>query len=183
MRCLFTALLAAACLAGCASPAGREDTTPSVESATVVAVRVLPGRAEGSGVQVSAGVGVSVSGGSSSLRDPLALGVLGVVAGLAWNRANAPAAPPDATRDTVELTVKLASGEQRQWVLPPGHEVFQPGETVLIVHKGQRVRVTHPLAPVAPPPTLAPSAASAPPAAEAAVPATAGASGAASTPR
>jgi outer membrane lipoprotein SlyB len=141
------ALLAALVLAGCTT------TSPDVISkhdanrmATVVDGVVLslrPVTVEGnqSGVGATAGGVVGGIAGSSvgGKRESAAVGVIGaVVGGVVGN-----AVERFATREeAVEILVQLKNGERRAIVQAKAGENFTPGDNVVIVTTGGKVRVT-----------------------------------------
>ena len=154
-----TVLAAAVVLAACST------TSPDVVSrseaqrlSTVVDAVVLSSRAvvvEGnqSGIGAAAGsVAGGVAGsGVGGRREAMVVGVLGaVIGGVIGN-----AVERGTTReDAIEILVQLKNGDRRSVVQAKAAETFNPGDPVLLVNTGGKVRVTR--APVisAPPTTL-----------------------------
>ena len=154
-----TVLAAAVVLAACST------TSPDVVSrneaqrlSTVVDAVVLSSRAvvvEGnqSGIAAAAGsVAGGVAGsGVGGRREAMVVGVLGaVIGGVIGN-----AVERGTTReDAIEILVQLKNGDRRSVVQAKAAETFNPGDPVLLVNTGGKVRVTR--APVisAPPAAL-----------------------------
>ncbi len=154
-----TVLAAAVVLAACST------TSPDVVSrneaqrlSTVVDAVVLSSRAvvvEGnqSGIGAAAGsVAGGVAGsGVGGRREAMVVGVLGaVIGGVIGN-----AVERGTTReDAIEILVQLKNGDRRSVVQAKAAETFNPGDPVLLVNTGGKVRVTR--APVisAPPAAL-----------------------------
>lgn len=140
-------VLALAALAGCST------TSPDVinrheaqRMATVIDAVVLTTRpvvVEGtqSGVGASAGAVIGGVAGSSvgGRREGVAIGVLGaVVGGVVGN-----AVERFGTREeALEILVQLPSGERRAIVQAKAEESFTPGDAVILVTTGNKVRVT-----------------------------------------
>lgn len=137
----------------------------TVQDASVLSVR--PVRVDGnqSGVGAVAGGAVGAVAGSSvgGHREGFAVGVLGAVAGAVLGNAIERSATQE---DAVEVLVQLKNGERRAIVQAKGNETLLPGDAVILVSTGGKVRVTR--APAAAPGT-APAAVSAAPRAAAPV--------------
>jgi outer membrane lipoprotein SlyB len=72
-------------------------------------------------------------------REAVAVGVIGAVAGAVIGNV----IERTATReDAVEILLQLKSGERRAVVQAKGNENFAPGEAVILVTTGGKVRVT-----------------------------------------
>jgi outer membrane lipoprotein SlyB len=142
------ALLAlAAALAGCATSnpdvISRQDTQrmSTVLDATVISVRPVTVDGSQSGVGAAAGGAVGGIAGSSvgGRRESAAVGVLGAVAGAVIGNA----IERTTTREeALEILVQLKNGERRAIVQAQGQEAFNPGDAVIIVSTGGKVRVT-----------------------------------------
>ena len=155
-------LVHAAALASIGVLAACSTTSPDVVSrneaqrlSTVVDAVVLNSRpvvVEGqqSGIGAAAGGvagGVAGSGVGGS-RDAVVVGILGaVVGGVIGN-----AVERSTTReDAVEILVQLKNGDRRSVVQAKAAETFNPGDAVILVTTGGRVRVTKaPVMPAAP---------------------------------
>jgi outer membrane lipoprotein SlyB len=141
------ALAVAAALAGCATSSpdviSRHDAQrmSTVLDATVLAVRpVTVDGSQGGGGGVAGGVVGAVAGSSiGGRRDSVVGGVLGAVAGAVIGNA----IERNATReDSLEIMVQLRSGERRAVVQAKGNESFAPGDAVILVTTGGKVRVS-----------------------------------------
>lgn len=140
------ALAASLALAGCATSSpdviSRQDAQrmSTVLDATVLAVRpvVVDGSQNGTG-GVAGGVVGAVAGSSiGGKRDAIVGGVLGAVAGAVVGNA----IERTATREeSWEILVQLRNGERRAIVQAKGSETFQPGDAVMVVTTGSKVRV------------------------------------------
>jgi len=142
-----TLLAATAALAACTT------TSPDVVSrneaqrlSTVVDAVVLSSRpvvVEGqqSGIGAAAGgIAGGMAGGSvGGHRDAVVVGIIGaVVGGVIGN-----AVERSSTReDAVEILVQLKNGDRRSVVQAKATETFNPGDPVILVTTGGRVRVT-----------------------------------------
>lgn len=146
------ALAASLALAGCATSSpdviSRQDTQrmATVLDATVLAVRAVTvdGSQAGTG-GVAGGVVGAVAGSSiGGRRDSIVGGVLGAVAGAVVGNA----IERTATReDALEILVQLRNGERRAIVQARGSENFQPGDPVVLVTSGGKVRVSRSFGP------------------------------------
>ncbi len=129
---------------------GDAQRLSTVTDATVLSVRPVTVDGTQSGVGATAGGVVGGIAGASrgNSRESVALGVIGaVVGGVIGN-----AVERSSTReDAVEILVQLKNGERRAIVQAKGTEDLQPGDAVLLVSTGGKVRVTK-----APPVTPAP---------------------------
>ena len=134
-------------LAGCATSrsdvVSRHDAQrmTTVVDATVLSIRAVTIDGSQSGMGATAGGVVGAIAGSSigGRRDSAVGGVLGAVAGaLAGN-----AIERNATREeSQEIMVQLRNGERRAIVQAKGGENLQPGDPVIIMTNGGKVRVT-----------------------------------------
>lgn len=140
------ALAAVLALAGCATSSpdviSRQDAQrmSTVVDATVLGVRqvTVDGSQNGTG-SVTGGVVGAVAGSSiGGRRDAIVGGVLGAVAGAVIGNA----IERNATReDSLEIMVQLRNGERRAVVQAKGSESFAPGDAVILVTNGGKVRV------------------------------------------
>ena len=151
-----TAFLAAlATLAGCATSSPdvvnryQAQTMSTVLDGTILSTRPVVIEGSQSGIGGAAGAVTGAVAGSSvgGRREGLAVGVIGaVVGGVIGNQVERHGTREEA----VELLIQLKSGERRAVVQAKGSEVLNPGDSVVLVTTGGRVRVTK--APVPTPP-------------------------------
>ena len=141
---LSVSLLAA--LTGCATSSpdviSRSDAQrmSTVVDATVLTVRpvTVDGSQSGGGA-VAGGVVGGIAGASvGGRRESAAIGVLGAVAGAVIGNA----IERTTTREeSLEIMVQLRNGDRRAIVQAKGSESFNPGDAVIIVTTGSKVRV------------------------------------------
>lgn len=141
------ALAAALVLAGCATSSpdviSRHDAQrmSTVVDGTVLTVRAVTVDGSQSGTGAVAGGVVGAIAGSSvgGRRESAAVGVLGAVAGAVLGNA----IERSSTREeSLEIMVQLRNGERRAIVQARGSETFNPGDAVIIVTTGNKVRVS-----------------------------------------
>lgn len=156
---LLASLLA---LAGCATY-GPDVISPyeaqriaTVEDATVLTVRpvTVDGSQSGAGAVAGGAVGAMAGASSSDWRYSGLYSVMGAVAGALLGNAIERSATQQAS---FELLLQMRNGQRRAVVQAAGAEAFKPGDAVIVVSSGSRVRVTHAPAvavPQAPPATL-----------------------------
>lgn len=145
---LTLTLAIAAILGACASSSpdviarGDAQRMAQVQDGVVLTVRpvVVDGSQSGIGATVGGVVGaVGGYGGSGVQREAQVLGVLAGVAGAAAGNA----IERFSTReDAVEILVQLKGGDRRAIVQAKGAEILTPGDAVIIVTTGGKVRVT-----------------------------------------
>lgn len=153
-------VIALALLAGCSTTSpdviSRHDAQrmSTVVDAVVLTTRPVVVEGTQSGVGASAGAVIGGVAGSSvgGRREGVAVGVLGaVVGGVIGN-----AVERFGTREeSLEILVQLPSGERRAIVQAKAGETFNPGDAVIIVTTGGKVRVTR--APAVSAPAAAPA--------------------------
>jgi outer membrane lipoprotein SlyB len=118
------------------------QTMSQVLDGVVLSVRqvTVDGSQSGVGGVVGGVVGaIAGSAGSGVQRESQVLGLLGAVAGAAaGNAAERLVTKEEAT----EILVQLKGGERRAIVQAKGSQAFQPGDAVIIVTTGNKVRVT-----------------------------------------
>ena len=159
-------------LGGCATSTrsdviSRTDTgrMATVLDAVVLSVRPVSVENHPTGAGATAGMAVGAIAGSSvgGRRDSAVGGVLGAVAGAVVGQA----IESSQNRETAEeILVQLRNGERRAIVQGRSAEVLHPGDSVIIVTTGNRVRVSRAPYPNAyPAPAVAPAAAPVAPAA------------------
>lgn len=135
-------------MAGCASSSpdviSRSDAQrmAQVQDGVVLSSRpvVVDGNQSGMGGAVGGVVG-AIGGYSASgvSREGQVLGVLAGVAGAAAGNAIERISTRE---DSLEILIQLKSGDRRAVVQAKGAEVFNPGDPVIIVTTGSKVRVT-----------------------------------------
>lgn len=140
------ALTLAAMLGACATSSpdviSRHDAQrmSSIVDATVLTVRpvVVDGSQSGGGA-VAGGVVGGIAGSSvGGRREGAIVGVLGAVAGAMIGNA----IERNTTREeSLEIMVQLKNGERRAVVQAKGAETFAPGDAVIIVTTGSKVRI------------------------------------------
>jgi outer membrane lipoprotein SlyB len=160
-RILFACTLAAA-LAACSTTSpdviqrGDAQRMATVLDGVILSVRPVVVEGSQSGVGAAAGGVVGGIAGSSvgGRREAAAVGVIGaVVGGVVGN-----AVERFGTREeAVEILVQLKSGERRSIVQAKAGEALAPGDAVILVTTGGKVRVTK--APAGSPPPAAATAA------------------------
>lgn len=154
MKSILLALTVAA-LAACSTTSpdvvSRNDAQrmSTVTDATVLSVRSVTVDGSQSGVGAAAGgvIGGLAGSSRSSGRESAALGVIGAVVGGVVGNAVERAATKE---EALEILVQLKSGERRSVVQAKGDEKIQPGDAVILVTTGGKVRVTKAPATVAP---------------------------------
>ncbi|MDP1532705.1 MAG: glycine zipper domain-containing protein [Rubrivivax sp.] len=160
-RLLATATVIAA-LAGCTTTSpdvvqrGDAQRLSSVVDAVVLSLRPVTVDGSQSGVGAAAGgIAGGVAGSSvGGRREGIVVGVIGaVVGGVVGNAVERMSTREEA----VEILLQLKNGERRSVVQAVGSEQLAPGDAVIVVTTGGKVRVTKA-------PTMAPSAAVARPA-------------------
>jgi outer membrane lipoprotein SlyB len=147
VRNLFLVALAAL-LTACASSnpdlvkRGEAQRLAVVEDAVVLSVRTVTVDGSQSGIGAAVGGVVGAIGGfsgSSVQRESQVLGVLAGVAGAAAGNAIERVATRE---EALELLLQLKGGERRAVVQAKGTEKFEPGDAVILVTTGGKVRVT-----------------------------------------
>ena len=142
---LSASLLAA--LTGCATSSpdviSRSDAQrlSTVVDATVLTVRpvTVDGSQSGGGAAAGGVVGGIAGASVGGRRESAAIGVLAAVAGAVVGNA----IERTATREeSLEILVQLRNGDRRAIVQAKGSESFNPGDAVIIVTTGSKVRVS-----------------------------------------
>lgn len=113
----------------------------SVVDAVVLSTRPVrvDGSQSGFGGAAGAVAGGVAGSGVGGSREGLIVGVLGAVAGAVIGNA----VERGATReDAVEILVQLRNGDRRSVVQSTAAETFRPGDPVILVTNGGKVRVT-----------------------------------------
>jgi outer membrane lipoprotein SlyB len=147
MKRLAASVLATAILAGCTTTSpdvvSRQDSNrmSTIVDATVLSTRPVTVEGTQSGVGAVAGGAVGGIAGSSvgGNRESAVVGILAAVAGAVVGNA----VERSTTREeALEILVQLRSGERRAIVQAKGGEELRPGDAVIIVTTGGKVRVT-----------------------------------------
>ena len=134
-------------LSGCATSdpdvVSRDNaqTMSQIQDGVVLSVRkvTVDGSQSGVGAAVGGVVGaIGGSAGSGVQRESQVLGVLAAVAGAAAGNA---AERLITKEDAIEILVQLKGGERRAIVQAKGAQNFEPGDAVIIVTTGNKVRV------------------------------------------
>lgn len=163
MKRLFTVCAALAALAGCTTTSpdvvSRNDAQrlSSVVDAVVLSSRPVLVDGSQSGIGATAGGVVGGVAGSSvgGSREAVVVGIIGAVVGGAVGNV----VERFSTREeAVEILLQLKSGDRRSVVQAKAAETFAPGDAVVLVTTGGRVRVTKAPAVVPAPPPLATAA-------------------------
>ena len=118
------------------------QTMSQVQDGVVLSVRRVTVDGSQSGVGAVVGGVVSAIGGAAGSgiqRESQVLGVLGAVAGAAAGNA---AERLVTKEEAIEILVQLKGGERRAIVQAKGAQIFEPGDPVIIVTTGNKVRVT-----------------------------------------
>ncbi len=160
MKRLLIAAAAAALLAGCATSnpdvVSRNDAQrmATVIDAVVLSTRAVIVDGSQSGLGATAGGVIGGVAGSSvgGSREAMAVGIIGAVNGGVIGNA---AERMGTREEALEILVQLRNGDRRSVVQAKAAEVFAPGDAVILVNTGGRVRVTRAPAvmpPAAPPP-------------------------------
>ena len=142
---LATTVLAAV-LAGCATSSpdviSRNDTQrlSTVLDATVLGVRpvTVDGSQSGAGAVAGGLVGGIAGSSVGGRRDSAAIGVIGAVVGAVLGNA---IERNSTHEESLEIMLQLRSGERRAVVQAKSSENFNPGDAVIVVTTGSKVRV------------------------------------------
>jgi outer membrane lipoprotein SlyB len=146
MKTLLIAL-SLAVLAGCTTTSpdvvsrNEAQRLSTVTDATVLSVRTVTVDGSQSGIGAAAGgvIGGVTGGSRGNSRESVALGVLGAVVGGVIGNAVERAGTRE---DALEIMVQLKNGDRRSIIQAKGDEAIAPGDAVLLVSTGGKVRVT-----------------------------------------
>jgi len=149
-RTLGLGMLLAASLAlvACASSSpdviqrGDAQRMAQVQDGVVLSVRTVTVDGSQSGVGATVGGVVGAIGGYGGSGVQREAQVLGVLAGVAGAAAGNVIERMSTREEAVEILVRLKNGENRAIVQAKAAEVFVPGDPVIIVTTGSKVRVT-----------------------------------------
>ena len=142
-------------LAGCATSSpdviSRNDAQrmSTVVDATVLTVRnvTVDGTQNGTGAVAGGVVGAIAGSSVGGRRESAVVGVLGAVAGAVIGNTVERATTRE---ESLEIMVQLRNGDRRAIVQGKGTETFAPGDAVIIVTTGSKVRVSRAPAGMAP---------------------------------
>jgi outer membrane lipoprotein SlyB len=120
-----------------------------------VVLNVRPVVVEGSqsGLGGTSGAVVGGIAGASSTGNPRGSAMAGVVGAVVGGVVGNAVERYGTREDAVEILLQMANGTRRSVVQAVGNETFNPGDAVILVITGGKVRVMH-----APKPTVPPTA-------------------------
>jgi len=134
-------------LAGCASSSpdviqrGDAQRLSTVVDAVVLSVRTVKVEGSQSGIGATTGGvvgGLAGYGAGSGQREAQIIGILGAAAGAVAGNVIERAGTRE---EAYEIMVQLKNGDRRAIVQAKGEEVFTPGDAVILVTSGGKVRV------------------------------------------
>ena len=141
-------LMLVATLGACASSSpdviqrGDTQRMAVVEDAVVLSVRSVVVDGSQSGIGATVGGVVGAVGGYSASGMQREAQVLGVLVGVAGAAAGNVIERMSTREDAVEILLQLKGSERRAIVQAKGAEVLVPGDAVILVTSGGKVRVT-----------------------------------------
>lgn len=144
-KLLVLGLVAALAACSTSSPdvvkRGDAQRMSDVQDATVLSIRpvTVDGTQSGVGGTVGGVVGGIAGYGMGSQRESQVVGVLAAVAGAVAGNAIERVSTRE---DAYEILVQLRNGERRAIVQAKGSETLMPGDPVILVTTGGKVRVT-----------------------------------------
>ena len=156
MKRMLIAAAAVAALAGCTTTSpdvvsrNEAQRLSTVVDAVVLSTRPVVVDGSQSGIGSAAGGVVGGVAGSSvgGRREALAVGIIGAVVGGVVGNAVERASTRE---EALEILVQLRNGDRRSVVQARAAENFAPGDAVILVTTGGKVRVTKaPVVPAAP---------------------------------
>ncbi|MEI8169199.1 MAG: hypothetical protein WCG50_05960 [Rhodoferax sp.] len=145
---LSLALIVAATLGACASSSpdviqrGDAQRMSVVEDAVVLSVRTVTVDGSQSGIGATVGGVVGAIGGYGASGVQREGQILGVLAGVAGAAAGNAIERFSTREEAVEILLQLKGGERRAIVQAKAAEVLVPGDAVILVTNGGKVRVT-----------------------------------------
>ncbi|MFZ4625246.1 MAG: glycine zipper 2TM domain-containing protein [Rhodoferax sp.] len=142
-----SSVLLALALGGCATSSpdviqrGDAQRMSVVEDGVLLSLRpvVVDGTQSGVGTAAGGVVGGVAGASLGGYRESIIGGVLGAVAGGLVGNAVERAGTRE---DALELLIQLKGGERRAVVQAKGSETFAPGDAVILITTGGKVRVT-----------------------------------------
>jgi len=163
MKTIIAAAAVLALLGGCATSSpdviSRNDAQrmSTVQDGVVLSLRpvVVDGSQSGVGAVAGAVVGGVAGGSVGGRRESVAVGVIGAVVGSVIGNTVERAGTRE---EAVEILIQLKNGERRSVVQAKASETLVPGDSVILVSTGGKVRVTKaPVVTPAPVSTAAPT--------------------------
>lgn len=145
---LSLTLLVVATLGACASSSpdviqrGDTQRMAQVQDGVVLSVRTVTVDGSQSGVGATVGGVVGAVGGYSASGMQREAQVLGLLIGVAGAAAGNAIERFSTREEAVEILIALKGGERRAIVQAKGAEVLVPGDAVILVTTGGKVRVT-----------------------------------------
>ena len=147
MKKLIVSSAAAAFLAACSTTSpdviqrGDAQRLAQVQDATVLSVRsvVVDGNQSGGGAAAGGVIGGIAGSTVGGRREGVVVGVLGAVVGAVAGNA---VERMSTREDAIEILVQLRNGERRAIVQAKAAEALNPGDQVILVTTGSKVRVT-----------------------------------------
>ncbi len=140
---LFVAVWLGACASSSPDVIQRGDAQrlSQVEDGVVLSVRAVVVDGSQSGVGATVGGVVGAVGGYSASSVQREGQLIGVLAGVAGAAAGNAIERLSTREDAVEILVQLKGGERRAIVQAKATEVFNPGDAVILITSGGKVRV------------------------------------------
>ena len=144
---LFIALSVTAALGACSTTSpdviqrGDAQRMSQVQDATVLSVRpvTVEGSQTGGGAAAGGVIGGIAGSSVGGYRESVVAGVLGAVVGAVAGNA---VERMSTREDAIEVVVQLRNGERRAIVQAKAGETLIPGDAVILVTTGSKVRVT-----------------------------------------
>lgn len=140
-------LAVVAVLGGCASSSpdvisrGEAQRMAQVEDAVVLSVRTVTVDGSQSGIGAAVGGVTGAIGGFSGSGVQREAQVLGVLVGVAGAAAGNAIERMATREEAYEVLVQLKGGERRAIVQAKGSEKLEPGDAVLIITSGGKIRI------------------------------------------
>lgn len=145
---LFLTLALALVLSACASSSpdvvqrGDAQRMAQVQDGVVLSVRSVTVDGSQSGVGATVGGVVGAIGGYSASGVQREGQVLGVLAGVAGAAVGNAVERFSTKEEALEIIVQLKNGDRRAIIQAKGSETFNPGEAIIMVTTGGKVRVS-----------------------------------------
>lgn len=140
---LFVAVWLGACASSSPDVIQRGDAQrlSQVEDGVVLSVRAVVVDGSQSGIGATVGGVVGAVGGYSASSVQREGQLIGVLAGVAGAAAGNAIERMSTREDAVEILVQLKGGERRAIVQAKATEIFTPGDAVILITSGGKVRV------------------------------------------